>query len=251
MTPVYAWPPVGATAHEWTVLDPIRASRSGLTGRRYVSAHARRRRAVSLTVNGLGRDGAGYVEALKDYLRGGVGLVRLRSIRNPLFTRLPARELLGAERLDWTTEAEAMGWTTGAEPMLWLTGAVIGATLTTDAAGFPAALLTGLPASATVAAPGDYIEVFPTLGAAAGEVRRLAKPVVTDATGAATARVTEAFSFATAARATLGATDTGVFEALEIPRAIQPAGQQFEYDWRFLEVFADEVGGFEEFDPWS
>ncbi len=35
--------------------------------------------------------------------------------------------------------------------------------------------------------------------------------------------------------------ESAVFEVLEMPRAVQPTGQNWFYDWSFREVLADEI----------
>lgn len=249
MTPVYAWPPVGVIGAEWSVVDPVAVSRSLLSGRRFVSAAQRRRRVAQLRVNGIGRDAAGYVEALKDYLRGGVGLVRLHSRRNGLMRPPIADALRRAERVGWTAPSDAAAWTAPPGAVTWFSGAVLAAAAVSDA-GFPALSVSGLPPSALVARPGEFVTAYASMRDATGETRRVARPAISDDAGGAVVRVTEAFTLATVVRADLGIADTAAFEALNIPRALQPLGQQFTYDWSFREVFADEVGGFEEIDPW-
>ena len=52
MVNVYAWPPVGVVARNWTMELPTSRSRSIITGQDYVSAAQRRRRVASLDVTG-------------------------------------------------------------------------------------------------------------------------------------------------------------------------------------------------------
>jgi len=52
------------------------------------------------------------------------------------------------------------------------------------------------------------------------------------------------------ARISIGAAENAVFRADEMPRAVQPLGQNWTYQWRFREIFSDEVGGFVEVNPW-
>jgi hypothetical protein len=41
-----------------------------------------------------------------------------------------------------------------------------------------------------------------------------------------------------------------VFEVVEMPRAMQPIGQDWFYEWRFREVLPHEYAGATEFNPW-
>lgn len=248
--PVYAWPPVVVVGHEWSVVDPIEASRSLLSGARYASAVQRRRRVatmIAVGIDGTG-DGVGYIEALKRYLRGGVSLVRLYSIRNALIGAPVPDDLRQAQRMTWTTEEEGMGWTSGPDDLTWFTGALMEVAVVDDD-GFPGLQVTGLPASSKIANAGEFITAFATIASTTGESAMIARPAYSDASGVATIRLVEALSF-TPARIDIGVSETGVFEALQIPGALQMAGSQFSYEWRFREIFADEVGGFTEIDPW-
>jgi hypothetical protein len=254
MTLVYAWPKVGKVAVEWTVVDPIARSRSLLNGKRYVTAAKRRRRAASLRVSGLTRAGGGYMEVMKDYLAGGVNLVRLTSTRNPLMEAGVPDGLRRQTVIDWTqgdTDAP-LSWQEGSgpDPLLWVTGVTLPATLVTDGAGFPAIRITGLPASTLVAKVGEFVQGYQT--PLLYETRRVARNAWTDADGVAVVRVTRAFTMPPTGGANLGVEDDGVFEVVgDLPRAQQPAFAEFSYEWDFLEVFSDEAtGGFVEVNPW-
>jgi hypothetical protein len=216
-----------------------------ITGRRYASQSLRRRRQCRLTVSGAYNDGGGYMEALKRLLRGGSRLVRLRSY--PLvFGALPDDATRRMERLEWFSEGYPLEWETAGDPMLWLTGPVISASPTTWR-GFPAVELGGLPSSALVARVGEFITV--TAESGEEETRIVLQPVRTNHAGIAIAVVDEAFTIA--GRADVGASETGVFEPLSMPRTMRPVGEEWLYEWEFSEVFADEVDGFDELDPWA
>lgn len=253
-TPVYAWPRVGLTAIEWTVSQPIAVSRSLLTGARTVTAAKRRRRLASVRVSGLSRNGGGTMEVLKEYLQGGVNLVRLRSTRNPLMEA----DVPDAQRrltvLDWTQGATdmALGWQVGSgtDPLTWVSGVVLPVITLTDGAGFPAAQVSGLPPNRLIARAGEFLEGYIT--PATREARRIVRNVWSDASGVALVRLVAPFTIVPTGGASFAAEDEGVFEALgELPRAQQPAFRDFAYEWEFSEVFADEVtGGFQEINPW-
>jgi hypothetical protein len=254
MTLVYAWPRVGINAMEWTEIQPIAKSNSLISGARFVTSSKRRRRVASVKVSGLKRAGAGYMEVLKEYLAGGVNLVRLRSTRNPLLEADVPDALRRRTVIDWTQGDTdyPLSWQVGAGPgpLTWVTGATLPATLVTDAGGFPAIQISGLPASTLVARVGEFVQGYQT--PFVYEARRVARNSWSDAAGVAVVRVTRAFTLTPSGGANLGAEDEGVFEVDgDLPRAQQPAFAEFAYDWSFREVFADEVtGGFEERNPW-
>ena len=81
MTNIYAWPPVHTVGRKWTVEAPVARSQFAFSGKRLVSSAGAARRVASATVSVLSgdRNGAGYCEALKLLLDGGVHLVRLYS----------------------------------------------------------------------------------------------------------------------------------------------------------------------------
>lgn len=259
MTLVYRFPRVGIQAFDWPApVQPIAQSRSLLNGRRYITAVKRERRVCSLRVSGLARTGAGYMEVLKDYLRGGPGgainLVRITSIRNPLLEANVPDAQRRLTVINWTQgdTDQPLNWQVGngPSPLTWVTGTVLPATLVTDSAGFPAIQISGLPASKLVARVGEFVQGYQNL--TTRETRRVARNAWSNASGVAVVRVTRPFTLTPSGGANLAAEDEGVFEVVgELPRAQQPAFRDFAYEWEFREVFADEVtGGFEEVDPW-
>lgn len=251
MTDVYAWPPVGVIGSEWTTSQPVSLSRSMLTGKRYVSQLDRERRLARLDVSSLakpGAMGAGYMEVLKRLLAGGVGLVRLYSY--PINWHLDALAEAGSR------SAYPVGWETDTDPSLvwvgpkrWFDGTLLEGTPGTSGA-WDIVTVTGLPPSQLVARPGEFLTRFASLTDTVGETVMIQAPAYSDATGEAVIRVMAAIS--ASGRANIGGSDTGVFEALGMPRAMQPIGADWTYSWEFREVFSDEVaGGFTEVDPWN
>jgi hypothetical protein len=254
MTLVYAFPRVGKVAVEWTVMDPIAESTSLLTGARFVTAAKRRRRAASVRVSGLTQDGGGMMEVLKDFLRGGVNLVRLRSTRNVMTEAPLADDLRRLTVIDWTQGDTdlALGWQVGSGPgaLRWVRGVVLPVTLGTDSAGYASATVTGLPPNRLIARAGEFLEGYVNLDTR--QARRIVRRVWSDAAGVAVVRLVEPFTINPTGGASFAAEDEGVFRQVgPMPRAQQPAFAEFTYEWDFLEVFADEVtGGFEERNPW-
>ena len=255
MTNVYAWPCIGAVGREWTVHDPISVSRSAITGAETITSAQRRRRLAELRISALsaGRQGAGYVEALKRLLRGGVHAVRLYSLP------INHRDVVGIappipSGFTWTSGGVPMGWRTGGASFVWVTGAYYTAspyplTLLSPLQGLGRARVTGLPASQDIARVGTFLTVFsPT--APTFETRMVLRPVRSSSAGVANVWTDEPFT--AAGNAEFNARDTGVFRPLSIPRALKPRSGDWEYAWSFREMFEDEApGGFTEIDPWG
>lgn len=245
MVNVYAWPPVGVVGAEWTEIAPIGVSRSLINGGEYVSAAQRKRRVVRLNVSALarGRMGAGYVEALKRYLDGGIHLVRLWS--RPINWHLDDQrdEVWRPWSIEWSVPPGGFSWETPPDGFSWFGHDPAGGVAGTDAEGFPIITLTGLPPSRLVVRPGEFI----TMGSLTAMVVR---PAWSDASGMAVVRLLTALAGSGAAF--VGTRETGVFAADELPRSVQPVGKDWSYSWAFTEVFEDEGRGpFVEVDPWT
>lgn len=245
---VIAWPrQVGAVAAEWSYAQGVSRSRSLLTGRSFLSQSGPERRVASISVSGYqnGGVGAGYMEVLKRHLRGGAAAVRLWSQPiNQHLRQLPVPS--GGGVLTWVAEELPLDWTTpGDAPLTWMSaGSFTG--------GKPSGTVYslevyGLPPHATVAAPGDFIAVTSdTTGEKA--TLMVGRECRSNATGLAQIVCFEPVPFGGIVQ--FGVRDSAVFLADNLPRAVQPVSGDWRYDWSFEEVFADEVGGFEEIDPW-
>lgn len=250
MAKVYAWPPVGAVGTEWTEDAPVNASRSIITGRDYASAHARKRRLASVTASSLGRgaSGAGYMEMLKRFVAGGVGLVRLNSY--PINWHLDAAAAASwrqSHRVSWSQSGDDVSWRDGADLVTWFSGAVLTGAAGTSG-GWPILTVTGLPPSRLVARPGEFVTLFASTADMTGATAQIVTEARSDADGVAVLRLFSALTGS--GRVNIGTSDTGVFKATTIPRSVQPVGGDWTYAWQFREVFADEVGGFTEVNPW-
>ena len=235
------------TQWEWTLVEPMEVSRSLLTGRRYAAAGQRARRVARLSVGGIQEGFGAYNEALKRLLLGGANLVRLRNY--PMaWERIPM-EVRAAEPMAWTTGAESLAWQTGGEPLAWFTATVASGAITT-VGGLPAITITGLPPNTLVGLPGEPVTVWASMGSldyATAQARTLLRRVTSDANGIATAVLDRAVT--NSGRVDLGF-ETAAFEATSLPRTQRGWSAQFFYDWDFVEVFSDEVGGFQEINPW-
>lgn len=251
---VYAFPPVGLVGHSWTEDAPVAVSRSLLSGKRYVSAAQRKRRLAHLVVPALSRSGdnagAGYMEMLKKFLSGGENLVRLHS--PAINWNVSAAVLHGSRQsrhLDWTAGGVDLDWTAGGVDLLWYTGTLLTCTVTTDG-GWPALAVSGLPANAVIARPGEFLTVFEDEADTTGETVQAITVARSDGNGDATVRVMTAPSHG--GRVNIGTSETAVFEATDMPTPDQPLRGNWTYAWSFREVFADEVaGGFTEVNPWT
>jgi hypothetical protein len=253
---VIMWPPVGAIGTEWTEIAPVQVSRSMVTGAERVSAIQRKRRMASLTVAGFGRTpyDAGYMEMLKRFLEG-VHLVRLysypvawhfgrpeRAIRRAKITSdlgqtyvtvygvkpdslvlRPADFLTLFLPNGQTTDLNGIDWFNGSNPVDWQTD------------------------NTTNAEPVSWFSGHPYGGTRV----QVTQPVRSDSTGRAVVPIFETIPDVNDLYIMFGDCDTGVFRPVEYPRARQPYLGNWEYEWEFREVFADEVGGFTEVNPWA
>ncbi|GGW23960.1 hypothetical protein GCM10011452_09160 [Gemmobacter lanyuensis] len=216
---VIAWPPVRASARSWTIAQPVARIRSALTGRDQMQASQRPRRMVEMTVSAKagGLLAPGYMEGLIGLLDGGVNAVRLTSWR-------PYWQLSDAQFGD------AAFW----RP-------TISATVVTSG-GVSAFRATGLPPGYPVARPGDRISV-------AGSVWQVINLATVNDAGSVDIKVLgEPLA---GGPVTFDAWESRVFRPEALPIGIQTAGADWSYSWSFREVFADEVGGFSEVDPWT
>lgn len=216
---VYPWPPVPARRRSWLYHEPTAVSRSPLTGKEVVQSSQRARRIVTLEVSGLNADrsAGGYMDSLGRLLRGQTNAVRLASW-SPNW-HLDQQRAPGHEWLSIRLTATA-----------------------TTSRGFAAWRIAGLPPMYPLMRPGDRFSVGAT-------VYQTLNDVAADASGVAVSRVLVPTSGTGAV--TLDAQESAVFRADSIPTAPQSPGADFVFSWSFREIFADEVGGFTERDPWT
>ena len=248
---VIAFPPVGAVGSMWTARAPVMVSRSmrpDSFNKRYVSRIGRERCEATVNVSALARtrSGAGYSEMLARHLDGGANLVRLSSY--PINWHLDQARLQGlrsSQPINWTTDGEPLGWTTGGEPLLWFDGTVV-----SGVASASQIAVSGLPANTLICRPGDFVQVFADLETDTGPIAQATAEATTDASGGAVIKLFDALPVGTYPRVNIGVSESRVFEAVELPRTPQPLGANWFFEWNFREVFADEVSGFNELDPW-
>ena len=247
MANVYAWPPVGLTGWELHTSNPVSRSPTFFQGTARTSSFQRERRYATAVVTGIGSDknGAGYVENLKRLILGGRHLVRVPSM-SPIWALARGNDDFTNAVLEWTDGGTDMLWTSGGTDMVWTSGDyAIQGTATTDD-GWPAVALTGLPANKVVARPSEYITVTDS---SATEASRVLTAATSDGSGNATVRLFDAFTID--GLVSIGGCESIVFEALDMPRAVQPVGAKWSYTWNFREVFEDEYDSWTELDPWA
>lgn len=192
--------------------------------------------------------GAGYVEMLKRCLEG-IHAVRLKSypVNRHYHATAEGDEFRQAFPLLWTEAGVPLNWSDGAANLLWYSGTILTATLTTSG-GYPAVQVIGLPANTLIARPGEFVTTFVNAADLTGSTAQVLAPAYSDAAGTVVIRLLTAVAFA--GRISIGVSDTGAFKPTSYPRAVQPVRGDWSYSWSFREVFADEVGGFVEVDPW-
>ena len=245
-TDVIAFPPVGVVGSMWTVAAPVQRSRSMITGRRFVSRWGRERRVAMVNVSALSksRSGAGYSEMLIRHLDGGANLVRLNSYPiNWHLDQARLEALRSSQRLTWTDDGTPLAWQDNGQALLWFDGTVVSGVATGNQI-----TVSGLPENTLICRPGDFVRAFTS--AEAGPIAQATAETTTDADGVAVIKLFDPLPAGTYPRVNIGASESRVFEVEQMPRSPQPLGQNWFYQWNFREVFADEVGGFNEVNPW-
>lgn len=261
---VYRWPPaLAVVGAEWTVEDPVSRSVSLLTGRVQMSAAQRRRRVAVLNVEGAYGDGGGYIEALKELLRGGIHAVRLHSHTVNFGETLGAIIPTNAQQVALKTPdlaGQNLRLVTGSD---YLTGQTVTLftgtnynpapytlTVLSPNQGMGRANVAGMPPLTDMARVGQFVTVFSEDGTTY-ETRRLLRAVRSASDG--TASIWTAEPFTADGNVEFGTRDTGIFLPDEMPRAVRPAWQAWQVGWSFREIFADEIAPdtFTEVDPWG
>ena len=248
MTNVYAWPPVGLTG--WEIHHELPLSRSvGLIGGvSRTSSHLPARREATAIVSGIGVDdnAAGYVEVLKILLKGGANLVRV-DVLPPLWWPCDQDGQRITMPLVWTAGGTELRWTSNGVPLQWATEGFAATGAPGFDAGWPAILVRGLPPLQIVAQPSQRLTVRDDAGnVSAAMVLTQAR---SDAAGVAVIRLLTSVNVS--GIVSIGETESVVFEALDMPRAVQPVDGDFAFTWNFREVLAGEKGALVELNPWG
>lgn len=239
---IVAWPPVGVRAHLWTVDDPVSRSASWPSGARRVSQALRRRRIVQLEVSARARGdvGAGYMEALRRILQGGVHLVRLVGYPiNAGGPPLPDPER-GSVPLLWRDDQVPLSWLDSGSELAWVDGTILDG-VAGSIGNVPVLTVTGLPPSAQVARPGEFARV-------GGQAAMITAAAWSDESGVAVLRLTEPLPSGTVS---IGESESAIFEVVEMGSTPRPVRGDWSYTWRFRQVYEDEIAGAPvEVDPW-
>jgi hypothetical protein len=216
---VYAFPPVTIVARTpWVKVQPVSVVRSGLTGKEQVQSSQRARWKTSVDVQALSAEsliGGGYMHSLARLLANGIGAVRLTSWSPNWY-------------LDRPVEYQ------------WLSQPL--SAVATTSGGMSAWQVSGLPPRYPLTRPGDTFKV-------GGQAWQSVNAAVANDAGVAEIRVIGATSGGGALL--LDAVESAAFKVDATPEPKQGLGANWIYSWSFREVFADEVGGFTEVNPWS
>ena len=251
MALVYKWPPVGVLSSMWTKRTPIARSQSLITGAPYGSAFQRPRYYARVRAGGNSFDytGHGYMEVLKEFLQGGLHYVRLDEIVEP--HALGMGDPFGGSPggLTWRASGvDELTWTDNGTTLLWSSAAMLTATVS---GGSPYWVqISGLPPNRVVARPGQRILLMEAGGVNPIE-STLVRVVRSNAAGVAVARLMTPAVPATSL-AILRYKQSKIFMVDgPLPEVEVPVNQEPIWDWKFREVFPDEMSTpITELNPW-
>ncbi|MEL7299377.1 MAG: hypothetical protein AAFM92_03245 [Pseudomonadota bacterium] len=242
MPDVYAWPPVHTTAYEHTISRPVQRS-EGLSGSPRLSQSEATRTLITAVVTGIGPDrlGAGYVEMLKRLLDGKLALVRLNPLPQHWYPVTDGLDgLRGTPGVEWTDGGAETTWEEPPAVVFWTFGNTIEATAGADT--WPYVDCSGLPANRLIAAPSEPVRV--------GTITAYAlRPSYSNAQGEARIYVSSALP---SGPIIIGSNQSRVFEIDSFPRAVQPASENYSYNFTMTERFeSDFTSAFTELNPWT
>lgn len=250
MTDVIAWPPFELTGWELDEEYPQSRSVGLLQGRPRTSSALRSRRVATALTAGIGKDssGAGYVRMLKRTWGGNPRLVRIECYSTLWFRAARGLDLTNA-LLEWTDDAADLLWTAGGSDLLWGDGVYALEGQSVEDGDWHSLQVTGLPPNRIVARPSNLISLASSGGVQQAYVVTVAR---SDGQGSAVIRTDKNSAFEGVGLVSIGHREVGVFEALQMPRAVQPVRGVFGYQWDFREVFEDEYSdGWTEVNPWG
>lgn len=231
---VLKWPPLKAAAYENTLSDPVSISRSS-SGTPRGSQTEPNRRQVTFVAHGV-ENGMGYVETLKELLKGKLNLVQM-TIEPAIWRMYWRDDPVKRASLSWTHGGAPLFWTHNGTPLEWY-DPKIPAVAGDD--GTPFVNCSGIAAQTTIRV-GEVV----VGGGVRALVTREAR-VAPD--GTTRLYLTEAIP---TGEVTIGALETRVFFIEDLPRSAQEFGG-FTYQFNAVEVFANEYqGGFTVRNPWS
>lgn len=242
---IYAWPPVGITGWELTTDHGVARSEGTLAGRTLTSSSRPARRLATAVVLGIGPDGAGagYVESLKDLIKGGEHFVRVECMQALWWNYADRGVGVGSNLpFEWLSGAgpSALSW----GGLLWSTsGAAVGTPTTLD--GFPALEVSGFAPGAIAAYPHEYIRI--TDGTTTQGARAVTMTHANES-GVAVIKLHTAVTISGAVN--VGAHESIVFSTDQMPRSVQNKTGSFNFEWSFREVLPSEYSGHTEVNPW-
>lgn len=231
---VIAWPPLTAAAYENTLTDPVSISRSSSGTPRGSQTQPNRRR-VTFLAQGV-EEGVGYVEALKEMLRGKLNLVQMTT-EPSTWHRYWRKEPVARSTLTWTHGGIPVFWTHGGAPLDWYSVS-IPAVAGDD--GRPFVDCSGIADQTTIRV-GEVV--------VGGGVRAMVTQNATTATdGTVRLYLTQALPDGDVI---IGAPETRTFFIEDLPSSPQDFNA-FTYRFDAVEVFASEYeGGFRVINPWN
>jgi len=226
MPDVYKFPPVGITAYESTIDDPLNVS-VGYSGAARGSQVRANRALYNIAVSGIGADGngTGYVETLKQLLKGKLPLVQIDTLPAVWWNRTGNRGEISSNVISWTAGGDELTWTDGDVALEWRDVAKITATAGND--GFDYIDITGIPAGVTIY-PGEAVQGGGDVAYVLGQRETTTDPV----------RVYLTAPIASG-EVTIGRKVTRVFRITNEPRSMQTTGA-FGYDFAMTEAFATD-----------
>lgn len=252
---VYLWPPVNFTASMWTVRQPLQRSRSFFDGGEVTASAEPERRAAQLVVPGVDvtSHNAGYCEVLKKLLKGGQNLIRLNS--PSINWHLDEREAYDFRRSSVISWKDGLGsdvsWEDGVgSPVVWLSGEQFPGVTGTDGP-WDTVTLTGLTPNVLIARPGEFVKGFNSADDFVSfSTATVLRPAYSDAAGTCVIYLLSPLQYAD--HVEVDAQESVVFRHNgPLPEAVQPVDGNWFMTWDLIEVFAAEVGGFVEIDPWT
>lgn len=222
-----------------------------ITGFDRTSSMWRKRRLARLIVPAIGLDtmAAGYMEMLKRYLDG-VHLIRLESYPiNWHMDVIESQAYRQSQRITWRSGSDEIEWETEApETVYWYNGTLVPGTVF-QVSGQSRVSVSNLPARRLVARPGEFVTLWQQFESTP-ITAQIVSPMTTNGNGEGVLRLFEEVPTGEYVRVNIGSSQTALFRPQEYPRAVQPARGNWEYEWNLREIFADEVGGITEVNPW-
>jgi hypothetical protein len=203
-------------------------------------------------ISGIGPDlaGAGYVRMLNRQWAGRPKLVRVDCLSSLWFLSKGGLDLQN-KIMDSMADGVEVLWTADGAGVIMGDGRYPTSGVPVTDGGWHGLTVTGLPPSRLVARPSELISITDINGTI--ESGYILAAVRSDANRAAVIRTdrSEAFTLS-GGLVSIGHSESIVFEAVDVPRAVQGLSGDFSYRWDFEEAFEDEYSdGWTEVNPWG